>query len=672
LQDVNFRGFLTLLQSAATEQATAVTASVDGYKFGQFEVDCRTGELRKQGIRLRLRGRPVDILLTLLARPGDLVTRDELRARLWPADTFVDFDHGLHSAVNRLRDALGDSADNPRFIETLPRKGYRFIAPVTALKGLSPSGQEAAGGTNEPEAASSPAPSVARPPQPPLVADTPQLRATRISAATILLILIAAAAVVLMVWTLRGRVSRSGPMTIVVVPFDNLSGDPGQDYFSAGFTEEMISELGMIGPDRLAVIGRTTSMLYKGAHKSIGEIGKEVGAGYLLSGSVRRSDQRLRITAQLVDTTTMANLWADSYDRDVGDVLAVQREVAREIAASLAVALTPAAENRPATATPSFAAYELYMRGRSFREQATAEGARNAIDHYERAVALDPTFAAAHAAIADAYRLLGAPGWEIDKPATLLARAKTAAERALALDPKSPEARAVLAMIKFNFDWDLAGAEREIKEALRVNPSFATAHQYYSGVLMCMGRMDEAIAAAARAVELDPLAPTATTSLGVRYYYARRLPDARAQFLRTLDATPGFAVAHWGLAQVARLEGRFDEQIEQLRAAGQLSGNSAYMRAHLAYGYAVAGDRLRAEELRRELEAEASQRYVAPYHLALIAAGLKDYDTAMRWLERTYDDRSGWLVFLSVEPEFDGMREREDFRRLLARVTPRS
>jgi TolB-like protein/Tfp pilus assembly protein PilF len=459
-------------------------------------------------------------------------------------------------------------------------------------------------------------------------------------------------------------------MTIAVLPFANLSGDPDQDYLSDGFTEELIAELGTIVPDRLSVIGRTTSILYKGARKSVGDIGRELGVMYLLDGSVRRSGSRVRVTAQLVETQGMTNLWTDSYERDVGDVLAVQSEVARRIARSLALALAPDAPVRAGAATPSFEAYDLYMRGRYFREQATEEGARRAIEHYERALALDPDYAAAHAAIADAYRLLGAPGWEVERPLALLTRAKAAAERALALDARSAEARAVLAMIRFNFDWDLAGAEREIQAALTINPSFAQAHQYYSGILMTMGRMDAAIDAARRAVELDPLAPTATTSLGVRYYYAKRADEAIQQFQKTLEISPAFSVAHWGLAQSYRMQRRFAEQVAELQRATTLSGNSSYMRAHLAYGYAVAGDRARAEAIRQELVTEAGGRYVAPYHLALIAAGLGEPDVALRWLERAFEDRSGWLVFLPVEPEFEGIRDAPGFQRLLARVTP--
>jgi TolB-like protein/Flp pilus assembly protein TadD len=364
----------------------------------------------------------------------------------------------------------------------------------------------------------------------------------------------------------------TGRTTIAVLPFANLSGDDDQEYLCDGFTEELISELGMIPTSRLSVIGRTTSILYRNPKKSIGEIGKELGAIYLLEGSVRRSGERVRVTAQLVDTTSMTTLWSESYDRDVGDVLAVRDEGSRQIATSLALALTPGREEGGAPAPSSPAAYELYMRGRYFREQASEEGARKAIEYYEQALAADPKYAAAYAGIADAYRLLSAPGGEVDKPLTLLSKAKAAAEQALALDPRS------------------------------------------------------------LAVELDPLAPTATTSLGVRYYYANRPDEAIQQFQKTLDVAPNFAVAHWGLAQCYRLQGRFDDQIRELLAAVQLSGNSSYMRAHLAYGYAVKGDRARAEALQKEIAAEADRCSVAPYHLALIAAGLGQTAEALRWL----------------------------------------
>jgi TolB-like protein/DNA-binding winged helix-turn-helix (wHTH) protein/tetratricopeptide (TPR) repeat protein len=646
------------------------------YRFGVFELDARTGELRKHGVRLRVRGRPIDILLLLLERPGDVVTREDLRQRLWPADTFVDFDHGLNSAVNRLRDALGDSADNSRFIETLPRRGYRFIAPIAAPvpRSAAPVATPPPTPPPEIEAATIPTPSVAMPVEPVVPAPVPRLRwrrASLIAAAGVAAVVIVAAAVI--GWRdWRTSVDSTGKMTIAVLPFANLSGDPEQDYFSDGFTEEMIAELGTLEPGRLAVIGRTTSMLYKGAGKSIGQIGQELGVMYVLDGSVRRAGQRLRITAQLVNTRDMTSLWGDSYERDVGDVLTVQSDVARQIARALALALTPPSDAAAHRTPTSFSAYEMWMRGRFFRGQATEDGARKAIEYFERAAEVDPAYAAAHAGIADSYLLLGSPGWEVDAPSRLLPSAKEAAERALALDSESAEAHATLSLIKLYFDWDLAATERELTEALRLNPSSAQAHQYHSTLLLVMNRPEEAIAAARRAMELDPLSATASTTLGIRYFYAARIADAIEQFLKTLEVTPGFAVAHWGLAQCYRQQGRHKEAIEQLESAVQLSGNSAYMRSQLAYGYAAAGNHAAAQAVLRQLREEAGTRYVAPYHLALIAAGLGDTTQTLQWLERAYADRSGWMVFLPVQPEFDGMRQAVDFQRLLARVKPQS
>jgi tetratricopeptide (TPR) repeat protein len=432
----------------------------------------------------------------------------------------------------------------------------------------------------------------------------------------------------------------------------------------------MTSELGKLDPDHLGVIARTTTRLYKNAKKTVGQIRQELGVDYVLEGGIRRAGNRIRITAQLVQTTDMTNLWSESYDRDVSDVLAIQSEVAMKIARSLTLAL-----KRPRSEpgqSASFPAYELCLRGKFFREQATEEGARKAIEYFERAAALDPAYAPAHAGLADCYRLLGAPGWEVEQPADLLRKAKARAERALALDPQSSEAHAVLSMVKLDYDWDLAGSEREVLEAIRLNPSSVQAHQYYSSTLTTMGRLDEAIREAKRAMELDPLSAIAGTSLAVRYWYAGRIDEASTAFQKTLETNPEFGVAHWGLAQCYRARGDVRREIEELRRAVALSGNSAYMRAHLAYGYATSGDRANAEAIRRELETEGREHYGSPYHAALIAAGLGDRTAMMQALEKALLDRSGWMVFLQVEPEFETVRQAPEFKRLLARVKPLS
>jgi TolB-like protein/DNA-binding winged helix-turn-helix (wHTH) protein/Tfp pilus assembly protein PilF len=631
------------------------------FRFGVYEVHPRTGELLKQGRQIKLRGRPFDILVLLLERRGDVITREELRQRLWTADTFVDFDHGLNAAVNRLREALGDSAENPRFIETLPKRGYRFLAPITVAA----------------SEAIVPAVMAAEPAQAALAPPTlPTTRSFAISRPSRVVLLLAGAAFLFAVvmGTLYLRVaptagSRPSKMTLAVLPFQNLSTDRDQEFLSDGFTEEMIAEIGKLDPDHLGVIARTTTMLYKNARKSVGQIRQELGVDYVLEGSIRRADNRVRITAQLVQTTDMTHLWAESYDRDVSDVLEIQSEVAMKIARSLTLALNRLTTDKHSGST-SFPAYELCLRGRAFREQATEEGARKAIEYYQRAIALDPNYAPAHAGLADAFWLLGAPGWEVDRPAVLLDRAKASAERALAIDPQSAEAHAVMAMLRLAYQWDRTGSEREIQEAIRLNPSYAQAHQYYSTTLTTLERFDDAIGEAHKAMNLDPLSPPAATTLGIRFLYARRYSEAAAQFAKTIEANPEFGVAHWGLGQCYRQRGDVKLESEELQRAVELSGNSAYMRAHLAFGLAAAGDRGRAMAIQRELEAEGRERYASPYHQALIAAGLGDRAGVIQWLQRAFVDRSGWMVFLQVEPEFDNVRQMPEFQQLIARVKP--
>ena len=641
------------------------------YRFGLFELDERRGDILKQGSRMRLRGRPYDILVILVERPGELITRDELRTRLWASDTFVDFDHGLNAAVNRLRDVLGDSAESPRFVETIPRKGYRFIAPVVASASESPRPTEdaigrAAADVAPPVAAAPVAPATVTPETRVAAVPVSRLRRWRVPLAIAVLL---AAGVLVGVWRWSGGAGVSaGAMRLAVLPFRNVSGDPEQEFLSDGFTDEMISELGALEPARLGVIARTTSMHYKGSQKNAREIGSELGVDYVLEGSVRREGDRVRINADLVETKGQTSLWSETFDKKAADVIDIQKDVAMAIARAVVPTLSHRGALSERAAPTSFSTYEFTLKGRFFREQATEESTRKAIEYFDRAIALDPNYAPAYAGEGDAYRLLGAPGWEVEAPEVLLKKARASAARALALDPSSADAHAAMAMVYFSYDWDLVAAEREIKEAIRLNPSSSKAHQYYSGILTTAGRMDEATKEARRGAELDPLSATAGTTLGVRLYYSNRIDDAEAEFLKTLEITPSFAVAHWGLAQCYRIKGRMEDQLDELTKAVTLSGNSAYMRAHLGYGYAVAGDRARATAIAEELEAEGPKRYVAPYHLALIAAGLGDTAVSIRWLERAFRDRSGWIVFLPVEPEFQTVKQAPEIQRLLASV----
>jgi TolB-like protein/DNA-binding winged helix-turn-helix (wHTH) protein/tetratricopeptide (TPR) repeat protein len=657
-----------------------------GYRFGAFELDARAGELRRKGLKVRLRGRPIEILRALLERRGELVSREELRARLWTADTFVDFDHGLNSAVNKLREALDDTAENPRFIETLPRRGYRWIGPAEPLEPASgPVDRHTADLVGARAARPSPqpvtAPAMADAPVAPPVLQAPALpvRPRRLLFGLSVAVLAGLVAVgSALIW--KGRQPEAGEAApaaarramLVVLPFETVGGASDEAFFGDGITEEMISQIGALDPAHLGVIARTTAMRYRGSTIGVMAIAKELHVEYVLEGSVRRDRQRARISARLVDVTSQTQLWSETYERDLEDVLMLQRDVATRIARSLAGGvLSPfVSRNGSAGAPPSppFAAYELLLRARMLRQLATEDGAWQCVATLEEALRIDDRYAPAHAALADCYRLLGAPGWEAGPPAELLLRARREADRALELDAALPEGYAVRGMVRFSYDWDLPAARQDLEHAIALNPSYARAHQYLSSVLMTMGRFDEAVRAARHARDLDPLSISENTTLGVRLYYARRFDAAIEALEQTLRINPDFAVAHWGLGETRRELQQHDAAIASLRRAVALSGNSAYMRAWLAHALASAGRREEALAIRADLERLASGRYVSPFLFALMASGFHDRAGTLAWLAKVRDARSGWTPFLRVEPQFAWLAADPEFQRLLAEV----
>ncbi|MGH9371434.1 MAG: winged helix-turn-helix domain-containing tetratricopeptide repeat protein [Vicinamibacterales bacterium] len=547
---------------------------VRGYRFGVFEVDLASAAVRREGLQVRMRGKPFDILVALLQRPGDLVTRDELRQRLWASDTFVDFDHGLNAAMNRLRDALGDAADNPRFIQTIPRRGYRFIAPVESV--VAP-----------------PAVAVEPPPRAEVIAIPPPPPAPRTAgwkAWTFAIGVVGLAAV--LIWVV-GRGNRetptpSGRRMIAVLPFQNLSGDPEQEYFSQGITDELIAQLGALNPERLGVIARTTVLRYRAGEYSVRDIGQALDVGYVLEGTVRRSGPRVRITAQLIEVARQTQLWSDTYDHEVRDVLLTQRDVAVRVADALTMSVLSA---RTVPQMPSTAAYESFLRGRYLRQEATQASLSRALTHYEQAIAQDPGYAAAYAGVADVYHVLGGPGWEFGPPRELLPKARDAAQRAIDLDPELSDGYAVRGMTRLWLDWNPASAERDLRRAIALNASFAQAHQYLSTVLVVQQKMEDAIESARRAAELDPLSPVSMTTMGYRLYYAGRYNEALAEFTRALAAAPDFASARIGESQVYRAMGRSADSLAAVERAVPVAGGRTFVRAHLAYAQAKAGRR---------------------------------------------------------------------------------
>ena len=459
-------------------------------RFGTFEVDPRAGELRKSGVKVRIQEKPFQILEALLEHPGEVVTREELHQRLWPPDTFVDFDGSLNAATNKLREALGDSADNPRFVETLPRRGYRFIAPVEkpaqAAAGAAVGSEISHGLTPSTKGGAAPFEKIPRMEQAAEGVRTPGRAHRYATRRWLTLCAVGAAAVVSYLllprfWEPSTPPPPSGRVMLGVLPFDNYTGDPEQQYFVGGLTEEVIAQLGRLNPERLGVIARTSTAAFSASARPIAQMGEELGIDYAVEGSVRRENDRVRITVQMIDVRDRTHTWVEDYEQVLGGVLELQTEIAGFIARSLALKLLDDdAPQAGAAKTTNVAAYEAYLKGRYFREQITERGFRKGIEYFERAIGEDPRYARAYSGLAGCYCLLGGHGMEVERPSDVLPRAKEVAQRALELDGSLAEAHGVLGMIALKFDWDLEEAQRRFRRATELNPSYAQGSLWYS------------------------------------------------------------------------------------------------------------------------------------------------------------------------------------------------
>ena len=615
--------------------------------FGQFEFDLRTAEIYKEGRRIKLQEQPCQVLALLIERPGELVSREELRKKLWPNDTFVDFDHGVNIAINKLRDALGDSSEKPRFIETLPRRGYRFIAPVSAPK-TSRDGEPPA------QVTSSPAGRVGS-------GSITWRRA--LLPALLVLSLVVVLFSAFRYW--REHSAGSRIRSLAVLPLENLSGDPNQEYFVDGMTDELTTNLAKI--KSLRVISRTSAMKYKNVRTPLAQIARSLHVEAVVEGSVVRSGDKLRITAQLIDARTDRHLWAEEYHRDLRDVVAVQGEVARRIAQEIRTTLTPeetAQLSSQRQVNPE--AYEAYLRGRYFWNKRTEVGIKKAIAYFEQSIAKDPTSPLAYDGLADCWHSAGWYGYVSPKEA--YPQAKAAAMKALELDATLGEAHASLAMASMNYDWDWSAAEREFRKAIELNPNYASAHHWYADYLSAVGRHEEAVAESKRALELDPVSPIINAWLGWRYFFARQYDAAIEQYLKTLEMDPTFVPAHLVLGQGYEQKSMPEKAIDELKKAVSLSGGSSLYVSSLAHAYAIAGRRSEAEMLLRQLNERARHTYVPAFHIAIIYAGLGQKDQALVWLEKGYQERSAGMVWLKVDPRFDFVRSDARFQNLLRRL----
>jgi TolB-like protein/DNA-binding winged helix-turn-helix (wHTH) protein/Tfp pilus assembly protein PilF len=630
-------------------------------RFGPFQVDPKAAEVRKNGRKIKLQEKPFQLLVLLLDRAGELVAREALRNELWPADTFVDFDHSLGTAMGKLRLALGDSAADPRFIETVPRRGFRFIArvsvdtwpapttpvctePASAISNTPPDG---AGGLGRPRGQRV----------------TQFWRRWPVALAPLAIAPLALLLLLGSMPELRDRLMRrpgtSRIRSIAVLPFENLSQDPAQEYFADGMTDELITSLARISS--LRVISRTSSMLYKGSRKPLAQIARELNVDAVLEGSVRRSGSRVRLTAQLIQAPEETHLWADSYEHDGGDLLTLQTVLAHVIANEIEGKAALRQEARPSPVRhvdPEV--YEAYLKGRYYWNRSSNGDMQRALDYFEQAIQKDPSYAPPYAWSADCYFRLGADRYLPVSEA--YANSRKAALKALANDDSLGEAHMALARVLFQHDWDWASAEREFRRGIELSPSSAPGRMRYAYFLMALGRREEALAQGKAAYALDPASHVASENVAELHYYSRQFDEAIAQWRKTLQLYPDSANVHFSLARVFWKKGlEADSRNECLRAE-QLWGaddetlsiyRSAYDRSGMNGFW------------RKELELA---HYDHPFDFAILHAQLSENDQAFEWLEKAYAEREYRMVFLKVHPLLDGLHADPRFRSLVQRV----
>ncbi len=662
-----------------------MAAPVLGYRFGPFALSLRARELSKQGSRLKVRPQPFQVLVVLLEHGGGVVTREELRARVWRADTFVDFEHGLNTAIKELRATLSDSATEPRYIETIPKVGYRMIVEVESAepeggpkaaieveKEVPPSrevvlsGDSGWPGTGREKAQEKPPTNLAR----------------RIAGVVVAILVIAGMGIGIKWMREREAIKRevaklaaakTGRVMLAVLPFQNLTGETGQEYFSDGLTEEMIAQLGLMDPEHFGVIARTSVMHYKSTQENVEQIGRELGVQYLLEGSVRRDGDTVRVTAQLIQAGNQTHLWSRQYDRQLSDLLTLQSELAREIGDEIQVTLGQSPKgtsSRAASKAPasSYESHDLYLKGRYYWNKRTEAGLLQAAQYFQEAVQKDANYAYAYAGLADTFALLGTWRWLPSNEA--MPKARAAALKALQLDESLAEAHASLGLIAEQYDYDWQTAEREFRRAIELDPDYATGHQWYAEYLSLQGRFDEALAESERARQLDPLSLIIATDHGVILYYSRQYDRAIEQFrvVREMEIDfPRSISIYYAYIE----KGDFAAALREVEDSGRRNHqeNSPGTFARKAYVYGRWGRQVDAQHAFAKFE-ELSKRQqgskVNPLWLrmeALMGVGRKS--DAIGILEQESAEHSNALISLKVDPFLDPLREDPRFQTLL-------
>jgi TolB-like protein/DNA-binding winged helix-turn-helix (wHTH) protein/Tfp pilus assembly protein PilF len=613
-------------------------------RIDEFVVDFVSGEMRRGSECVRLKPQVGRVLSLLAAHPGQVVLREEIQREVWGGDTFVDFERGLNSCIKQIRAAFGDEPDLPRYIETIPRRGYRLIARVEPVtQGTVETIPQSGPSTNQSLASQ-------------------MVSQFSIHKPAVWALLAIAAITGITLGVNHEHRSATERIRIVVLPFENLNRVPTQDFFGDGLAEEMITELGKVAPQRLGVIARTSSARYKQSRKSVAEIGKELNVDYVLEGGVRRDGQQVHVTAQLIKTSDQTQVWAESFDRTAKETLQIESELTEGVATALAlgtrmsttgVTLVPATRNSEA--------HEEYLRGRYELNRMTPEGIREARGHLQKAVQFDPNFALAYAALSDSYSL--DPWWGNLMPREAAAPAKAMAEQALRLNDDLAEGHSAMGVVRFYYDWDFAGAEREFERALQLQPGLAIAHYWYAGVLSAQGRHQEAIAAIQRAQELDPLSPVINADAGWYYFYGRRYDEAIRECRRALEADPQFGFAVNCILASHRQQHDYQAALADAKRLFEIrSARTGEPVPSLAASDPQSGLRNAAEIWLRRLNQLSKQTYISLYQIAALRMWLDDKDQALADLNRAREQRDLLVVFVNVDPRMDSLRSDPRFQ----------
>lgn len=631
------------------------------YRFGPYELRLRTRELYKQGSKLKLRPQPLQVLRILAERAGDVVTREEFQKLLWPEETFVDFEHGLNTSIKELRAALNDSASAPRYIETLPKLGYRMIVTVEL---------ECQGGVWAGEVAGA-----VRLSEAPVRVDVQPRAEVRSAAfwrwAVGLGVCLAAVALVFgyLHWrrlqTLRPLAAER--QMVAVFPFENLTGDSTQDYFSEGLTEEMIAQLGRANPERLGVISRTSVGRFRQGGEQPEQVARALGVQYLLEGSVRRDADRVRVSAELIRSADQTHVWSKQYDRELSNVLELQGQIAQEIAGEILSSIggeeTKGAISRAQAAPVSYEAFDLYLKGRFFWNKRSPEGLRRSAEYFQQAVDKDPTYARAYAGLADAYALMDE--YMVMSPEEAIPKARAAALRSIELDPNLAEGHASLAVVVQNYDWDWKLVESEYRRAIELDPNYATAHHWYAEILALTGRFAEAQVEIERARALDPLSLIIETDRGAILLYSRQYAQAIQQFRSVLEMEPTFGRAH--LIDSAYIgNGMCAEAVANAETLVK-PDQTAVPYELLAYASGRCGRPARAQLAMTKLEELYGKGKADPMMMAVAYTGLDEKEKAIQYLQEALKRRT-ISTALKVDPIFDPLHGDPRFQEMLRRM----